>query len=109
ERLRRNEEISLLECLQFADKRDLVLRDPKLCDLLGISTKRGRSILKRAEALRNNLTHSQPDLVAKSTWEEIIETATEIERMLEASDSEVGKMVASEERRRDQAFFPESP
>src|SRR5690606_29044313 len=64
ERKKRNEEIDLVECLQFCDKRDLVIAHDDLRRRLGLGAKsEGRRLLKRAERLRDLLAHSQRDLV----------------------------------------------
>jgi hypothetical protein len=64
ERKGRNEEIGLLDCLQFCDKRDLLLANAEFLKTLDIASKGGfEKLLKKAEDLRNRLAHSQLDLV----------------------------------------------
>lgn len=82
ERIKRNEAIDLVDCLQFGDKRDLLLRSPIACEHLGITSKtRTRDTLREAEKLRDKLAHGQ-DLVSGATWLDIISTMNEIESFL---------------------------
>ncbi len=71
ERERRNQDLNLLDCLQFSDKGQIVLRDEGLRKKIGFkSRRRGEEAVKRLEALRNNLAHSQ-DIVS-ADWETIV-------------------------------------
>lgn len=83
----RNEEIGLLDCLQFCDKRDLIVTADELREGLGLGAKRNaRSVLARAEQLRDRVAHSQLDLVSGSSWTELARTVTTIEALLDCSD-----------------------
>ena len=78
----RNEATDLLDYLQFSDKRELILHQPELLQMLGLKSKRsGERLLKSAEQLRNRLAHAQ-DLVSGSSWKELISLAEAIERLL---------------------------
>jgi hypothetical protein len=80
----------LLECLQFCDKRDLVVSIKELRAKLGMNGKAfALRSLKRAELLRNGLAHSQRDLSYGSSWESLISLAEWIELVVERSDREV--------------------
>ncbi|MBQ7529054.1 hypothetical protein IJT10_04040 [bacterium] len=60
ERLRRNEDIEMVDCLQFADKADILLRNPKTSKALGFTSRRqGNEFFSKLEILRNSLVHSQ--------------------------------------------------
>jgi hypothetical protein len=83
----RNEEIDLAECLQFADKRDLLLQ-PHIISAFGFDSKAGmRATFVRLEQVRNELAHSQDfiagdwpsmsDLVKQGV--ELLDTAEAIE------------------------------
>ena len=83
----RNEDRPLLECIQFCDKRDIVIARAELLDKLNLGTRdQARSQLERAEGLRNVLAHSQQDLVGGSTWQETINLVEWIEAVVELSD-----------------------
>jgi len=71
ERLRRNRHSELIDCLQFADKVQLVQAHPSIMATLGLSSKRvGKQIVKDLESLRNHLVHAQ-DIVAHD-WVQVI-------------------------------------
>lgn len=60
ERQRRNEAIDLADCLQFCDKRDIVLKSEKLRTSIGcLSKTESKAFLVGLEELRDNLAHSQ--------------------------------------------------
>ncbi|WP_454695097.1 hypothetical protein [Achromobacter aegrifaciens] len=86
---------SLLECLQFCDKRDLVVNDATFFSKLGFGSKKeAKRILEKAEALRNHLAHSQYDLTSGSSWEEQIEILQKIDSTVSLSDELVEKSCA---------------
>jgi hypothetical protein len=86
ERKSRNEAIELADCLQFCDKRELILRCPQACTYLGFDTRRqGNLMLKEAEDLRNKLAHAR-DLVSGSSWQQVIRIAAEVETLLERGE-----------------------
>jgi hypothetical protein len=71
-RRRRNEAISLLDCIQFCDEVHLVIRSAEISRKLGIPDKRTKQRLGAIEDLRNRLAHAQ-DMVTGSSWEEVID------------------------------------
>jgi len=79
----RNEAIDLVDCLQFCDKRELVLKIPVIKESMrkywGESAD---TVLESAEMLRDKLCHAQ-DIVKGSTWPEVIDLAKNIEHILE--------------------------
>jgi hypothetical protein len=77
DRRKRNEEIDLADCLQFCDKREVILKGDMLkiaegFDLFGT--------LKEIEQLRDNLAHAQ-DIVT-GNWPKIVDIAEDSERLL---------------------------
>ena len=77
----RNEAIDLLDCLQFCDKRDIVLKNEELRRSIGFESKTsGEEILKPLENLRNNLSHSQ-DIITEH-WPVIVELVAKAEEIL---------------------------
>ncbi len=93
ERRTRNQDLDFLECLQFCDKRDIALSSADIRSHVGArNTKSLKGLLKRAEALRDNLAHSQSDLAAGSTWNEILSDVCTVESLLAHSDAEAARM-----------------
>ena len=59
ERRQRKRELELIDCLQFCDKRDLLVGRERMRSVLGLdSKKKATTRLKQAEDLRNTLAHS---------------------------------------------------
>lgn len=93
ERRRRNEEIALLDCLQFCDKRDLVVAKTDLRTKLGLGSKsKSASLLRKAEDLRNRLAHSQQDLVQGVSWPALVELSESLEAVVHRSDDAIEEM-----------------
>jgi hypothetical protein len=96
ERYKKNNQIELVDCLQFCDKSDLTLRSGEFRSRLGLGSKKtGERLLSRAEGLRNSLAHSQTDLAEGSSWPEIIEAIESIEAAVHASDEAVEREAKS--------------
>ncbi len=92
----RNEQITLLDCLQFCDKRELVLGKKALRTKLGLENEsQAKSMLGAAEDLRDRLVHSQHDLVQGASWPVLIELIGEIETLVNRSDLIVEQEAAS--------------
>jgi hypothetical protein len=89
-RRRGSEEPALFECLQFCDKRDLVLGHPELPSKMGMGLGADAlESLRQAESLRNDLAHSQRDLAGGSSWEEVIGLVEWMETVVQVSDERV--------------------
>ncbi|HAR97044.1 MAG TPA: hypothetical protein DCR97_13955 [Deltaproteobacteria bacterium] len=80
-RRKRNEAIDLADCLQFCDKRDIVLKSAQLRRGSGFaSEKECEDILKELEEVRNNLAHAQD--IIKGFWPQIINLTENAEALL---------------------------
>jgi len=89
QRLARNENMDLIDCLQFCDKRDLVTAHSDVCKILDLKSKNtGKDLLGNIEKLRDKLAHSQ-DIVEGTTWEKIIDIAGSIEKLIQRSEKYV--------------------
>ena len=81
ERQRRGQNTNLLDCLQFSDKAQIVVRDESLRSQAGIaSRRRGDEVIKNLERLRNNLAHTQ-DIIAFD-WQTIVAIVENLERLV---------------------------
>ncbi len=90
ERRKRKQDLDLIDCLQFGDKRDLVVKLEAVRNDLDMgSKKKSESRLRDAEDLRNPLAHSQYDLVCGATWNELIELVQWMESVINKSDAVV--------------------
>ncbi|WP_161604726.1 hypothetical protein [Roseiconus nitratireducens] len=82
DRSNRGEELHLADCLQIADKRDLLLACVDGAAWLGFeSNKKAYRFFQRVEALRDRLVHAN-DLIAGSDWQELLDTTIELSDFL---------------------------
>jgi hypothetical protein len=90
ERKVRNHQTDLLDCVQFCDKRDLIIASEAICRTLQLRSKKyAEKQLKGAEDLRNLLAHGQQDLAQGSSWPEMIQLVGWIDAVVDRSDREV--------------------
>ena len=86
QRKKRNEKLDFVGCFQFCDKRDLILADSKIVNILGFTSgDKCKSTLKTVEKLRDKLAHAQ-DIVTGTSWEEIISLVDIVERLIQKSE-----------------------
>ncbi|HEX6593356.1 MAG TPA: hypothetical protein VF095_02080 [Bacillota bacterium] len=82
QRKEQNEAIELSDCLQWCDKRDIVIHDERLFKRLQFPSKnKAHTFLGRLERLRNQLAHAQP-FMGKFSTKEIIALVEQTERFL---------------------------
>ncbi len=87
ERKRRNQDLMLLDCLQFSDKGQIVARNRQLLEITQFESRRKfEDVIKRLESLRNNLAHAQ-DIVS-TDWATIVELSENIEQILVGQENE---------------------
>lgn len=90
ERRRCKEAADVVDCLQFADKAQILFKNPGAREELGIrSWTAGKQLIKELERLRNALAHAQ-DIVG--SWETIARLATHIDAVLDLYDGEAASM-----------------
>ncbi|MCP3664283.1 MAG: bifunctional (p)ppGpp synthetase/guanosine-3',5'-bis(diphosphate) 3'-pyrophosphohydrolase [Gammaproteobacteria bacterium] len=83
ERLRRNQNCQLLECLQLSDKGQILLADKDVLEKLGFeSTRIAKKSIKQLESLRNNLAHAQD--IATHDWAQIARMTQQMEESLKS-------------------------
>ncbi len=90
-----NLELSLLECIQFCDKRDILLKSDDFLSVFTFSNKAFKKLLKNAEKIRNELAHSQNSIIANIEWVEFVKTLSEIELFLVNSDIKIEKIATA--------------
>lgn len=87
-----NQDLSLLECLQFCDKRDLLKKSDDFRKEFDISEKWFDSFVKRVEIIRNELAHSQNSIISNIEWSVFVETVAHLEGFLISSDTKVERI-----------------
>jgi hypothetical protein len=81
ERQRRGDRCQLLDCLQLADKMDILMSDSSELDALGIPTpSAAKRAAKQIESLRNSLAHAQS--FVEKDWPQVVRLARRIHQML---------------------------
>lgn len=81
ERTRRNNPAKLVDCLQFSDKAQILMKDPEMIQDAGFeSRKEGERGIKALESLRNNLAHSQ-DIISYN-WDAIFRMSQRLEKIM---------------------------
>jgi len=84
-----NQDLSLLECLQFCDKRDLLTKSNCFIKDFDMSKKKFDTFVKQVEKIRNELAHSQNSIISNVEWSVFVETVSHLEDFLISSDSKV--------------------
>lgn len=89
-----NQELSLLECMQFCDKRDLLLKSPEFMKDFDFSRRNFESFVKNLEEIRNNLAHSNYSIIETIEWSRLIEIISRAEAFLIDSDNKAENFAA---------------
>ncbi|MGB2908134.1 MAG: hypothetical protein WBB73_13595, partial [Candidatus Aminicenantaceae bacterium] len=84
-----SQDLSLLECLQFCDKRDLLANSEYFRKDFDISRKQFDSFVKRVEIIRNELAHNQSSIISNIEWPVFVKTVSYLEEFLIKSDTKV--------------------
>jgi hypothetical protein len=82
ERIRRGQHCALVECLQFSDKAQVLLKDDTQLEWMGFRTRSvAKKVVKELESLRNNLAHSQSIVI--HDWPQIARMTQRIHFLME--------------------------
>ena len=94
-RRERNQDPGLFECLQFCDRRDIVLGCDELREKMQLGAARdAKACLEAAGDLRDILAHSQRYLDEGSSWDAVIGLVGRIEEIVHASDETIAREAA---------------
>lgn len=89
----RNEKLDIIDCLQFCDKRTLILAKKEILNIFGFSSEdEGKDTLKLIESLRDKLAHSQ-DIVTGSIWKDISTIVERMEQLIQQSEKSIESSV----------------
>lgn len=91
----KNQELSLMECLQLCDKRDLLAISSRFRSDFGFSRKGFDTLAKGVEKIRNELAHSQYSITAHIGWPALIGVLSTTEEFLMNSDEQVERIAAA--------------
>ena len=90
-----NQDLSLIECIQLCDKRDLLAKSENFRKDFDISRNKFDSFVKCVENIRNELAHSQNSIISNINWPVFVETVSFLEDFLIRSDKKV-EQIATE-------------
>lgn len=89
QRSERNEKLEIVDCLQFGDKIQLLLKKDELLTLFEFeSRKKGQTIFRDVQKIRDKLAHSQ-DIIFGTTWSNIIDLVEIIEKLIQKSEASI--------------------
>jgi hypothetical protein len=81
ERIRRNQQVELLDCLQLVDKAQILMKDPDIRADVGYESKRAaEQSIRNFESLRNNLAHTN-DIVTYD-WDIIVKVSQRLDKIM---------------------------
>ena len=84
-----NQELSLLECIQLCDKKEILQTSDDFLAIFNFSKKNYTKLLKRAEEIRNELAHSQNSIISNMEWNKFNSTISDAEIFLATSDVKI--------------------
>jgi len=87
-----NQDLSLLECTGFCDKRDILATSIEFRNEFNVSQNHFVSFVKGIEEIRNELAHSQNSITSNIEWAEFVKIVSEAEVFLTNSDNKVETM-----------------
>lgn len=84
-----NQELTLLECLQLCDKRNLLKDADGFIVFFNFTKNKFVTLIELMEKIRNEIAHSQNSIISNINWDEFIETIAAMETFLISSDEEI--------------------
>lgn len=91
ERQGENLDLTLLECLQLCDKREILRRTDDFCKSFKFSKTKFKNFLEDVEKVRNEIAHSQSSIIANLSWDDFTSTINNIKLFLPKSENELIK------------------
>lgn len=84
-----NQDLTLLDCLQLADKRDLLAKSQEFRERFKFTKKAFENFIKDAEKIRNEVAHSQDSIIACLPWDKFVGVLEYIDIFLLSSDQAI--------------------
>lgn len=91
ERKGNNIELTLLECLQISDKKQILKKTDEFLAKFNYSKGKLKGLLEHVGVMRNEIAHSQNSIISNLSWSDFIECILEMEDFLEKSEKEIVK------------------
>lgn len=86
ERKGKNEDLTLLECIQLADKKTILLKTNHFLKQFDFSKEKFRSLMKMVEPIRNEIAHSQNSITANKGIVPLCGLINDLIKILHKSD-----------------------
>ena len=84
-----NQDLSLIECIQLCDKRDILKNNEHFINELDLSKNNFGTLTRQVEKIRNELAHSQNSIISNINWPIFVEIVNQLETFLVNSDNKV--------------------
>ena len=81
-----NSQLTLLECLQISDKKEILRNTNDFLSKFDYSKTKFKNLLERSEKIRNELAHSQNSIIANLPWTDFASTIQNIDSFLNLSE-----------------------
>lgn len=91
ERRGNNLQLTLLECIQICDKREILRATQKFIEDFKFSKKGFEKLLKNVEKIRNELAHSQNSIISNLEWAEFVNAIKSLKEFLKKSEDKLRK------------------
>jgi hypothetical protein len=88
-----NHELTLMECLQLCDKRDLLVKSSRFMKDFKFRCGEFDSLVRDLEKIRNELAHSQYSIISNIEWPRLIEIISQAEAFLMSSDNKLESII----------------
>jgi predicted transcriptional regulator len=82
----KNEDLSLLECIQLCDKKMILKSTINFQKEFDFSKNQTERLLKNVEKIRNELAHSQNSIISNLEWTDFVKTISNTENFLSISE-----------------------
>ena len=87
ERVGNNDQLTLLECLQICDKKDILKSTESFIGTFNYSKSKLKQLLERIEKIRNELAHSQNSIILNLKWLDFVSSIKQVKDFLIKSES----------------------
>lgn len=89
ERKGNNSQLTLLECIQICDKRELLKDTENFIQEFDYGKKEFEKLLKDVEKIRNELAHSQNSIIANLKWSDFVSSIKMVKEFLIKSEGKI--------------------
>lgn len=88
----KNEDLSVLECLQICDKKEILVQTDEFVHQFMFSKNRFRRLVRDMEIIRNELAHSQASITNNLEIGRLVDTISDLNKWLFESEKHVDEM-----------------